>query len=223
MAASNTDDPLDQLRYQYCRLMREIKMRLDSIQTTLLGKNPFQAFIAFEHCYLQLRMICECIALGCLSVHGDIPATQSKRLTKEYAADDILTELEKLHPRFYPTPVFIEELEVERKLFKVRPANITDYLTKSALLALYRECGGILHRGTMRKMRSGTTDDWDRVTEHTRRIINLLDQHLIQLSNPEEMFGVTMISARHGGEVFANVLNASLARQIIQGRKKPTV
>jgi hypothetical protein len=202
---------------------RSIKMRLDSIQTTLLGKNPFPAFIAFEHCYLQLRMICECIALACLSVHGDIPATQSKRLTKEYAADDILRELEKLHPRFYPVPAFIKELDVERKLFSTKPTNIADFLTKSALLALYWECGSVLHRGTLRKMRDGATDDWNKVTKYTRQIIDLLDQHLIQLSNPDEIFGVTMISARHGGEVFANVLNASLVREIIQGHKKPTV
>ena len=37
-------------------------------------------------------MICELIALSCLTVHGDVPATKAKRLTKAYNADQIVEE-----------------------------------------------------------------------------------------------------------------------------------
>jgi len=46
--------------------------------------------------------LCELIALGCLTAHGEIGATQANKVQKEYAADRIISQLEALHPNFYP-------------------------------------------------------------------------------------------------------------------------
>ncbi len=88
----------------YAELMAEIKLRTEAIDVVLGRQVPLRAKIAEELCYLQLRMICETIAIGCLLVHGDISAKKSD-LMKSYKADWIIKQLTELHPRFYPYPL----------------------------------------------------------------------------------------------------------------------
>ncbi|MEO8683978.1 MAG: hypothetical protein ABI414_03965, partial [Devosia sp.] len=57
----------------YANIMAEVKYRTDAIDAGTGGKLPLSAPLIREFCYLQLRMICELIALGCLVtaiVHG---------------------------------------------------------------------------------------------------------------------------------------------------------
>jgi hypothetical protein len=68
-------------------------------------KDNFQKAITLEFCFLQFRMICEGIALGCLLAHGDMPGTQASRLQREFSAERIMRLLQTLHPKFYPAPV----------------------------------------------------------------------------------------------------------------------
>jgi hypothetical protein len=82
----------------YCALMEEAKHRLACIDGAIDGRTglPYQAVVEF--CFLQLRMLCELIALGCLIAHGDV--NPGAKLRKAYAADEIIGLLEKLHPFF---------------------------------------------------------------------------------------------------------------------------
>src|SRR6266850_2561007 len=86
----------------YVAILEETKVRIDCINTALNGRTTLPERSAVEFCYLQLRMLCELIAVGCLVVHGDIEGT--KGLRKAWAADEIMKRLEKLHPDFYPHP-----------------------------------------------------------------------------------------------------------------------
>jgi hypothetical protein len=138
------------LRELYCRLMEELKRRRNIIADVLDSKFNLPQGIAVELCYLQLRMICELIALGCLAAHGDIPATRSGKMQKEYRPGAILTELEQLHSEFYPVPG--KQIISPTTGRPVKVETVTEpYLTKTDLLALWAECGTILHRGSMRK------------------------------------------------------------------------
>jgi len=142
------------LRELYCRLMEELKRRRNIIADVLDSKFNLPQGIAVELCYLQLRMICELIALGCLAAHGDIPATRSGKMQKEYRPGAILTELEQLHSEFYPVPG--KQIISPTTGRPVKVETVTEpYLTKTDLLALWAECGTILHRGSMRKMWTG--------------------------------------------------------------------
>jgi hypothetical protein len=49
-----------------------------------------------EYGFLQLRMLCELIALGCLVAHGDIEETKAPVLQNEYKAGVIVKRLERL-------------------------------------------------------------------------------------------------------------------------------
>src|SRR3954462_11096767 len=86
----------------YSGLMDEMRMRVETVEFAITGLLKFHPVIIRELSYLQLRMICEMIALGCLLAHGDIPAT--KPLRKAWSADDIFKTLERLHSDFYPHP-----------------------------------------------------------------------------------------------------------------------
>ena len=89
----------------YADLMAEVKFRMTSIQTATNGLTGLPSPLVREFCFLQLRMICELVALSCLTVHGDIKAARSKKLTKEYSTERIFQQLENMHPDFYPHPV----------------------------------------------------------------------------------------------------------------------
>lgn len=174
----------------YCSLMEEILARDEMILRVLrdgLPQTPFQQTVPeaevamrVEFAYLQLRLICELIALACLVVHGDVPGSRTKAVRKQYAADDIIKLLGRLHPDFYPQPSIQGE-----KLFGglFLPTPILDgYLTKQALIALYGECGRVLHRGTIQDLpgRNPPLPTLEAARNWADRIWLLLQHHQIQ-------------------------------------------
>jgi hypothetical protein len=84
--------------------MEEAKLRALSIDTITSSSVELSVPLLREYGFLQLRMLCELIALGCLVAHGDIERTTMAALQKEYKAGVIIKRLEKLHPNFYPSP-----------------------------------------------------------------------------------------------------------------------
>src|SRR5262245_27923594 len=76
-----------------------IKRRLLAMDTAPEGKTGLPEVAVREYCFLQLRMLCELIALGCLTAQGDL---QTGKLKDEYRADKIIRRLQQLHPDFYP-------------------------------------------------------------------------------------------------------------------------
>src|SRR5258706_5208731 len=89
----------------YASLMEEVKLREASAWKVIRGELDLPPPLGREYCFLQVRMMIETMALGCLVVHGDIPATQSNKFLGAYSADQIMKMLEFLHPGFYPEPV----------------------------------------------------------------------------------------------------------------------
>lgn len=88
----------------YTSIMEEAKFRALSVNTLTSSQIGLPVSLLREFCFLQLRMLCELIALGCLVAHGDIKETKSLALRKSYNAGNIVKGLEKLHPNFYPSP-----------------------------------------------------------------------------------------------------------------------
>lgn len=133
-------DPLQKLsRYgeamdAYSRLMTEAKVRLRAMDTVLSGKTGLVNATICEFCFLQLRMLCEVIALGCLTAHGDLPIR--KDVKKAWQADKIIRELGHLLPEFYP---------------KAATQVPNEGFTKEELMELYGRCGDVLHRGNVLK------------------------------------------------------------------------
>jgi hypothetical protein len=90
------DDPAAR-QLLYCNLMSGIKGRLETI-AYVVGQPPL-SLARYEFGYLQLRLICEVMAIACLTAHGDVIATKQPRLRRSWSAGEILNGLEKLHGR----------------------------------------------------------------------------------------------------------------------------
>src|ERR1043166_5158803 len=133
---------------QYTDLMHEAKLRLECIDTALAGKTELLPPAIREFCFLQLRMLCEVIALGCLTVHGHSDFGSKTKITKENKANKILATLEKLHPHFYPRSCTQDPNGPKYNTVMDSRGG----LTKSDLLRLYKRCGNHLHRGTLKTL-----------------------------------------------------------------------
>ena len=133
----------------YSKLMGEAKLRLEAMETALAGKTGLPDGAVREFCFLQLRMLCELIALGCLAAHGDLEVVEKLRKTykKTYEADKIIGELQRLHPEFYPRATIQTRHGPDEFNALLRKEG---FLTKEELVRLYGRCGNVLHRGSFR-------------------------------------------------------------------------
>jgi hypothetical protein len=84
----------------YANLLEEIKLRIASINHCTLGQSGLAAPFVKDFCYLQIRMICELVALGCLVAHGDIKEASSKNMQGAWSAEKIMSTLERCIPTF---------------------------------------------------------------------------------------------------------------------------
>jgi hypothetical protein len=180
----------------YSIVMREIKIRAECMNLAMIVPNGLPLQLIREYCFLQLRLICELIALGCTIAHRDISATA--RIRKEYSAEKIMNQLEQLQPDFFPWP--LELLMITSKGFAMKLADETT-LTKSELLALYGKCGDVLHRGNLGDFFAGdrlsTSNTYDEVNDWKRKIISLLFNHRIMLAKTKSVIVCTFDDQKH--------------------------
>lgn len=192
----------------YAGLMEEIKFRFSAIDAALDGSPRLNNGIVQEVCYLQLRMICETIAIGCLVAHGDIVMTNGK-LRKEWAADRIIQQLAKLHKSFYPEPfVMKEEKDGSRTLTPAEPG----YLTQRELISLYHECGSRLHRGNIKSLEvlPSLSESWPaEIRSYKDRIRALLGRHLLFLLDANIQFICLLWNSSDQGRVQVAIVEAS--------------
>lgn len=192
----------------YTSIMEEAKFRAFSINTLTGSQIALPVPLLREFCFLQLRMLCELIALGCLVAHGDIEETKLPTLQKSFHAGEIVKRLEKLHPKFYPTPV--------KPVFSPRHVHLEDYddefLTKDELLTLYGKCGNVLHKGSLRHLldpKSQTHADFQDIRHWGQKSLNLLSVHIISRIGGDFHL-VTMLAAEQvGGNVLVSVAESS--------------
>lgn len=173
----------------YANLMDEVKVRISSINSAALGRLPLPTPLVREFCYLQLRMLCELIALSCLVAHGDITFLLPHKLGKSYSADDILDRLSKLREHFYPSPIRqnvvrrVPSGPAEFRLDGVDPSP----LPKDQLLDLYAKTHKCLHRGSLKKLLSSETPiditiHMPEIISWAQKINDLLSTHIIAIN-----------------------------------------
>ena len=188
----------------YASIMEEAKLRALSIYRLTGSGFALPAPLLRESCFLQLRMLCELIALGCLVAHGDIKETKSATFQTAWKAGEIVKRLEKLHPNFYPSPRKLE--------FSPGHVHLADYdqefLTKGELITLYGKCGDALHRGSLQQLldpKNQRPADFRDVQEWAQKILNLLSVHLISRIGGNFHFVVALEAAQVGGNVLVSV------------------
>lgn len=167
----------------YTSLMEEAKSRFGVIESAIEGKLGVPDFIAYEIAFLQLRMLCEIVALACLVAHGDV----TPKVRGLYEPDKIIAELEKLNPRFYPQPVTITAATgTGGETTMSFQYDKEGWLTKKDLGALYTKSGQYLHRGKLKKLLAAPTGREDSLRAATMAVVTatnkfkiLLESHII--------------------------------------------
>ncbi|HEY3636690.1 MAG TPA: hypothetical protein VGK90_00965 [Rhizomicrobium sp.] len=197
-------DHFDRVVSLYTEIMEEIKLRHLSMSPAMNGELPIHPRTAFEHCYLQLRMICELIGLACLVVHGNI-SVGKKSLLKEYKPGAIVSELEKLHTDFYPHP---GEQRLNAAGVPIELNEIaTGFLTKSDLVRLWNYCGNVLHRGSLKNLQLLLKQggDFQEIQNWSQKIVTLLNHHQIAIADSTSQIWVQMSNVESGGNVVATL------------------
>jgi hypothetical protein len=64
----------------YADLMDEARLRIHAMRDAIAERDHWVPRLLQEFAYLQLRMLCEIIAVGCLVAHGDVKATGTLKL-----------------------------------------------------------------------------------------------------------------------------------------------
>ena len=183
----------------YAALMGEIKIRIAAINAGTTASLPHPPAIVREHCFHQIRFICELVALGCLVAHGDIKATQAGRIRKQWAADKIMDELTALHPNFYPVPI-----KRERTDFGFAVEHTASPLPKTELIKLYGKCGGVLHRGSLKTLLSQKAPiqiHYPDITAIAQKFVDLLSSHLVEMQGGKMVFFCTLRNVDDNGKV----------------------
>jgi hypothetical protein len=168
----------------YCDAISEIRFRMEMARS-LIASNPPKLGPSYLHefCYLQLRKICELIAIGCLIAHGDIRGADTSKLQKAWNADKIILALTKLHSNFYPEPFKIVATRIVGAHALVGKVS-APFMTKADLLSLYNvECPKYLHWGKVDDFiaRRRPPIDQNRLLLHFSKIENLISRHRIHL------------------------------------------
>jgi hypothetical protein len=167
----------------YANLMDEVKVRIDCISTTCNGRGAYPTVVIREFCYLQLRMLCELIALVCLVAHGDIASLQAHKVGKSYSADEIIDRLSKLRPHFYPIPGRQTRSSDGYGFEAINPSPFS----KDELLALYGVTHRYVHRGSLKKMLSmdipiDVRVNIPEIISYAQKINDLLSFHAIAIN-----------------------------------------
>jgi hypothetical protein len=189
----------------YLGLLTEIKFRIEAVNQVLAGEVPLRARIAEEFCYLQFRMICEVIAIGCLVIHEEISSKKTD-LLKTYKADWIMKEMAKLHPDFFPQPIEQDDDTTEEIPRWVNKES--GFLTRDELSELWnRHSGSALHRGNARNVLAKKSRlDFSAVEQWRDKIIVLLNRHTI-ISPDKNEIGYFIMNNKENGEVGCNIFS----------------
>jgi hypothetical protein len=169
----------------YADLIGEIGVRIDAINPESMQQYRLPGPLMREFCYLQMRMICELVALGCLVAHGDIERTSSLR--KAWNADEIMDKLEQLHPDFFPVATVIDNIGGTNHTVTL----VRDAMTKQEVIDLYHESNRHLHKGSLRNLLNGKSPsqlDYAAVTKHVEKLIALLRCHTVTMLGGGTMF-----------------------------------
>jgi hypothetical protein len=140
---------------------------------------------------LQVRMITELIALASLAANKAVFEKNQKKFEKHWHPSQILKDIRKLNPNFYPRPII--EVPSENQDIKNELLDMKDgFMTPDELIKVHGRCGNLLHA----RNPFGKTLDYESyeksVLEWMARIMKLLNCHQIKLLDDDCFYLVHM-------------------------------
>jgi hypothetical protein len=193
----------------YANVLNEIRVRVDSFQTILTGTSSLPDWLTAELLYLQLRLLCELVAIGCLVAHGEIEKEKLGQVLKRHEPGIALQKLESLHPDFFPKPITVSSNGNRHHIEFIEDG----YLTKAQFFDLYAECHRHLHRGSVAHIYSQTNPKQPpKVADAVawaKKLLALLNTHHIVSSVPGKMLLCWLAHEQVGGNAFVVIAKAS--------------
>ena len=189
----------------YLRNLQEIKWRTEALDDIYLKKKSTRFFVTnVEFCVLQIRKILELIALSALVSDVDVYREKLDNIEKMWNARLILREIEKIHPNFYPQPVYIDPNN-KYNIIDIKE----DYLTKDLFVKIYEKCGKILHQASSflnaKDIEFEYKQVWNNISEWRRLIIRLLNTHIVKLYNSDLFYFI--MADKETGMPHGNILS----------------
>ncbi len=201
MVASIYPSTRDEKARTYLVVMEEVRSRFQAIDVAV--NSPLHPILIREICYLELRHICELVAIGCLIAQGDFKSYRTFR--EAYSPIPIFKHLESLHESFFPQPVDRSEKDRNVHLeFNEKPNAIT----RKELEKLWQQSGDHLHRLSASKFFKPKDIDPDiigKIINIKQKMVELLDNHGISIPSPKVMLVVSL--SQPDCRVIAHFLN----------------
>jgi hypothetical protein len=191
----------------YRLIMTEIKERCTVLRIAAEQKLDVWPVATFELGYLQIRLICELMGLGCLTAHGDIQATYSKRLFQTYEPGRIFAELGKLHPNFFPRACSSKITNIGG-ITDIEVLEDNRFLSKEEIIAIHGKTGNVLHRGDLKSIGRPLHLNFQELLDWHNKIVDMLRIHLISLHDINR-YVLIIMNDPHTGAVGAAEIQAT--------------
>jgi hypothetical protein len=174
----------------YADLMGEARVRIDAIKSAIDARDRWAPRLLQEFAYLQLRLLCETIAVGCLIAHGNI---KDRSALGSWKVPLIMKTLEGLERSYYPTGIRMQYP-------KTGGLHLADYnvpqLSKQELIRLWEISGAFVHRGSFKSMLAAhgkpLVVNLDPIIQYHQKIVHLLDQHFIVGSDGKTSYVIAL-------------------------------
>lgn len=173
----------------YLQEMWYVKKRTEAIRTIALKeKTTLFPITNIEFMTLQIRKIIEHIAMGNLIANKELYEEYSAKFSSNQNARYIFRDLERLNFKFYPEPVKSDYTKEVEEWITINE----DYLTKEDAIKIYEKCGGLLHVSNPYGSQIDVSYYQEKMPIWYKKIMNLLNQHLIHMVDGKHIFFITM-------------------------------
>ena len=180
-------------------------MRTEVVRAFLDGRSTtLNKQTTTESIFLQVRHILELIALSSLVAHKTEYASQRKKFRKFNNANDIVGDLRKKNPHFYPEPTS-QVIDPESGKVTEVVAVKNGYLTEQEFCNVLGRCGDLLHAENPFAKPKEADRFLKVVPEWMGKIMSLLSHHQIKLNDSDLQLWVIM-NAEKDGRVHASLM-----------------
>jgi hypothetical protein len=179
----------------YIALMQNIKTRIEAVQMSLQevnsNANHPDVWKNAEFCYLQIRKICECMALAASAGHDLYLDEHTSVKSKEWHADAIFRKLTKTNKHCFPVACTVVRNEGQQHTVN----RNGDSMTIATFSEIYGQCAGRLHVGSLRNILNQTLPafDFPEIAQWLNQLCRLLSQHMIMMPDINKVMIVTLI------------------------------
>lgn len=182
--------------------MEEIKKRTEVVKCFVSGACSAHYNVPTGECLaLQIRKILELIALASLVANREVYARIHRNFAEHWRAKDILKEIEKVNPDYYPVPTKQIPMGIEDGVSRFQLLDIEGgFLTKDDFVRLYDMCSDLLHAHNPFSARARHDAEVFRrdCVEWMNRIIRLLNHHNMHLAGGRTQIIALMSGSKDG-------------------------